>query len=436
MIVFRRFLFGLLVTALLFSIPYTSYARELERDDDFYIARGIQKINEGKYNEALELLTQALRLSRNNSEAIYYAAIVHINLGNYGEAEDLFLRILQLDEANADVHFRLGRIYYIKAECDKAEKYLTRYQTLSKDDELNSAAAGLVRTCGSRGLKKKYSVNIAIGSQYDDNVMLEPVDPVSAEEKKSDTRAVLYLSSNIKLTDERHLGLYLDYNFYQSLHAHLSNYNLHYHKLSPFIETRFSRAFKQTLGYSFEYYIFGGEEYLKVHSIYAKLFVEEGRNMSTEALYLYEDRVFLDSDDFSSNSIRSGHQNTAGLKQKYYSGHFAGDIYWYGDYARAEEAYWSSDGYCAGLNMIYRLTPVLKVSAGGEYSESRYLDYLAGYQEKRMDEMRRYYFKVIYSISKRMEVSIAQTSIDNNSNIGSYDYEKNITGIFLTGGIL
>ncbi len=424
----------LLLIVLLFSVMSPLYAGA--EDYDLYIAQGIEKINEGKMKDALEFLKKALELSPDNPEAVYYAGIAYSRVGNYKEAEDLFFKTLQLDETAVDVHLELGRLYYLTSRCDKAEESLSTFIELSEDEGLKGYAARLIEGCTREAEEKPYKLNITLGGQYDSNVIIEPENPLVREDKKSDIRAVVYLSAGATPLKSRLINLNVDYKFYQSLHSDLSDFNVHYHKITPSLEAFVSDIIKPSVGYSLEYTLFGGELYSRIHRYYGKVTVKEGENLLTEAIYEYRDQNYWNSDLYQSNSIRSGYKNTIGIKQNLYLDRLSGNIYFFSDHTRAEEDYWSFNGYRTGARLLYKITSPLYVNISGEYNRRQYRDDYPGYTEKRSDRMQQYSIGLTYLISKRISISVTENYTINSSNLDIFDYKRNITGVFLRVGVL
>ncbi|GBE36437.1 cellulose synthase subunit BcsC [bacterium BMS3Bbin07] len=405
-------------------------------DYELYIAQGIQKINQGKTKDAIVLLRKALKLTPESPEALYYAGIAYSRSGNYKEAESLFLQTLQLDETSANAYFELGRIYYVTSRCDDLEELLSRFQDLSEDKALKGETAELVDGCRKKAEEKPFRLNISAGTQYDSNVILEPSNPPVSAERKSDTRAVLHVTSRAVLLKEKVIKLTLDYNFYQSLHMNLNEFNVQYHKITPVLEMTFSDALRSSVGYSLEYTLLGSDPYSRFHTFYGKFTVKEGEKLSTEAIYEYRSLKYRDSDIFQTNSIRTGYQNTVGIKQNFYLKRLKGEIYYFSDFNRAKEGYWAFDGQRLGAELAYKIIPPLHINVSSEYNERRYRDEFPGFQKRRLDRMQQYSLRLTYFISERMSVSITESYIVNDSNLSIFDYRRNIAGIFLTIGVL
>jgi len=403
---------------------------------ELYIAQGIQKINQGETKDAIVLLKKALELSPENPEAAYYAGVAYSRDGDYKEAERLFLQTLQLDETYANAYLELGRIYYVTSRCDDLETLLSRFTEISEDSALKGEAARLVDGCRRKAEDKSFSLDVSAGTQYDSNVILEPSNPPVSAGRKSDTRAVLYVTSGAVLIKGRVIKLKADYNYYQSLHTNLNDFNVQYHKIAPALEMSFSSLFSSKAGYSLEYTLLGGDLYSRFHTYYGRFTVKEGGRSSTEAVYEYRANKYWDSGIFQTNSIRSGHQNSVGVKQNFHLKRLTGGIYYFSDFNRAEEGYWAFNGQRLGAELVCRVKTPLYLNLSGEYNVRRYRDDFPGFQERRLDRMQQYSLRLTYFLSDGISASITESYIVNSSNIGLFDYRRNMTGIFLTIGVL
>ncbi len=424
------------IVLIIFFISIVSPIYAVTEDLDLYIALGIQKINEGKMKDARESLEKALALSPENLEANYYAGIANSRLGNYRRAEGLFFKVLKTDENTAGAYLELGRLYFQTSRCTKAEDNLSRFISMSEDEASKAYAGRLIDNCSAESGEKPYYLNASLGMQYDTNVILEPSNPPIDADRKSDARGLLYISSGATLFEKGAIKLKADYSFYQSLHFNLNDYNVHYHRLTPYIEIDLSDKIKPSIGYSFDYTLFGGDRYSRFHSLYGKLKFLGSKNLSTEALYEYRDIKYWDSDIFEANSIRSGTQNSAGVKQNYNTDRFSCSVYYYGEYNRAEEDFWSYNGHKFGAEIAYRITSPLYIGVSGEYNRKKFRDDFSDTDERRSDKIQEYALSLTYLVSKRVSISLTENYTINNSNLSIFDYKRNITGISLTVGVL
>jgi tetratricopeptide (TPR) repeat protein len=431
------------LVALLLILPFSPVfiSHSGADDNESFIARGIQEINIKQYNSALRTLKKALKLSPDNPEATYYTGIAYSRLGQYSKAEQLLIKTIQLDDTASEAYFELGLLYYKTGSCDKAEEILVQHNARSHDSDLKESAEEIMARCLDRdgGIEeeKPYKVNIILGGQYDSNVIIEPDDPTVERDRKFDYRAIVNLKAFAAPLKRRYFQVNIRYNFYQSVHVELSDYNMTYHDINPEIELNVSDIIKPLLGYSFADTSFGGDRYSRIHTVHTKIRIAEGKRLATDLLYEYRDKEYRDIQNVSeSNSLRTGDQNTAGIRQNYYHNRVAANIYYYYDSIKATEGFWSYDGHRGGTAIVLKLIDPLNIIISGEYNERRYRDEYPGFFVKRVDRLQQYSVGLKYKISSRVDIYLKNVYIKNNSNLGDFDYKRNITSLLLRAAIL
>jgi len=424
-----------------FLISFTTLPSYGAGQYELYIAQGIQKLNEGKYKEALDLLLKALKEAPDNREAKFYTGVAYSRLGKYREAERLLLEVLGRDKTSPEVNFELGRLQYAMGNCQGTERYMKQFMTYSDDEAMKSYAGSLIKECyeSERGEEEKpYRVNVSGGLQYDSNVVLEPTNPIITADKKRDGRAVFLVSAGARLYENSLLEFTADYNFYQSLHFELNNYNVHYHKISPTVKFNIHDRITPMGGYALEYILFGGDTYGAIHTYFANLRIEETRIASTEVIYEYRDTKYWDTEVFETNSIRTGYKRTFGIKQNYRMDRIKCQILYYYNDKRAERRYWSYTGNKVGVRGSYKVTEPLRVSGSVEFEKRKHRgsNPNTASSDKRVDRMQKYTLRLTYMINKQMAVTVSESYTRNDSNLREFDYERNIIGLILTVGII
>jgi hypothetical protein len=111
------------------------------------------------------------------------------------------------------------------------------------------------------------------------------------------------------------------------------------------------------------------------------------------------------------------------------------------DFNRADEDYWSFNGYSLGAEVVLKLTAFdlpspLYVSLSGEYEERNYREQFPSFGESRRDWMQEYSLGLTYLLTKRIALSVREDYTMNNSNLSGFDYSRSITGIFVSLGVL
>ncbi|MBI4826733.1 MAG: tetratricopeptide repeat protein [Nitrospirae bacterium] len=426
------------VAALGFLLFFASplYAKEVR---ELYIAQGIQKMSEGMIRDALGFFEKALEASPGNAEAAYYSGMAYSRLGEFDKAEGIFKGILEKDKDFIDACLELGRIYYITAKCDEADSVLEKYVSMSDDGGLRKYASDMMQACRAeedegKG-KKDYFINISLGSQYDDNVIVEPSDPASPADRKADFRELLYLAAGKHLFKKGVVSMKGDYSFYLSRHHNLSRFNVNYQKLGPAVEFDVSKTIKPSVAYSLGYTLIDGNLYSVNHKFSARVKVIEDKKSSTEAAYEYSLLKYFDSELFQTASIRDGYKHSAGIRQNY-SDKFNAGLYFYYDSEDTDAAYWNYEGFRLGGDISSGILPSLYGSLSAEYSEREYDSISPGASEIRIDGIQTYSGSLTYVINRTFSLQLTESFTVNDSNLDLYNYRRNIAGLFLTAGVL
>lgn len=80
-------------------------------------------INYGKFEEAEEALTQAIKYDKNNYEAYYLRGCAKVNAAKYKESLPDFEQAIKLKPDYADAYFNIARVYTMLRDEDKACEY-------------------------------------------------------------------------------------------------------------------------------------------------------------------------------------------------------------------------------------------------------------------------------------------------------------------------
>jgi tetratricopeptide (TPR) repeat protein len=426
----------LLITAVLvLSVP-VSYAAE---PFELFLAQGIERINAGNYIEALDLLKKALELKPDNPEVEFYLGIAYSRVGELSAAEKLFTKIMKNEEVAANVYLEMGRIYYAWDECNRSESYLTTFRNLSDDTAAREYANSLIKSCDENKEEEKlYRLYLSTGIQYDDNVVLEPTNPPVKADRDEDSRFVALITAGARVFKNSSVKARVDYNFYQSVHARLDKFNVHYHKISPSVELTVSDVVKPSAGYAFEYINFGGDEYGLIHTFFLKANVWESKWASIDGSYEFKYNDYKNTGEFRDNSDHKGDQHIFGLKQNFSVNMLKGNIHYNYDRNNADKDFWAYCGNNIGAELSYRIVKPLLVKLSADYSDRDYDDDFPGLSEvkTREDKMQQYGLNLLYAINNKMAVMLTENYTRNDSNLLEFDYHRNIIGILFTYSLM
>lgn len=117
-----------------FSIPDTFYkfytimvqqrVIYMEEDYKYYLDNGIEKINAGKFSEAIEEINKSIGMKKDWSISYFYRAVAYDAMENFDEAILDYTKALQLDDKMTDAYYNRARIILSRKDIDnpKIEK--------------------------------------------------------------------------------------------------------------------------------------------------------------------------------------------------------------------------------------------------------------------------------------------------------------------------
>jgi tetratricopeptide (TPR) repeat protein len=430
-------LFIIIVISAVLLLGSVLYAAD---EFEFYIAQGIQKINDGKYKEALDLLKKALELKPNNPEAEFYTAVAYSRFGELSKAERLLRKIKKKEEFSSNVYLELGRIYYAWGYCSRAKSNLMTFKELSDDKVAKGYADSMIEGCyEKKGKEKPYRLDVSVGAQYDDNIILEASNPpVESDERDHDSRLVLLISAGARVFKKEQVSGRIDYDFYQSFHAAADRFNVHYHKVSPSLEFNLSDVITPSLGYEFEYINFGHDEYGLIHTGFLNVNYRLSGTYSIDGIYKYKFNDYRDTEEFQRNADRRGKENIFGVKYNFKRDQWIGDVHYYYNVKDAHRDYWAYTGHNVGAELGYNIVTPLLVKATADYYDRDYDDDFPGLStvDTRHDRMQEYALYIQYMMADRLTVTLMDSYTKNDSNLREFDYDRNIVGILFTYGII
>ncbi len=95
----------------------------------------------GNYNDAKEMLVQAVRLNPTHFDAHYSLGVVLTKVGEFGAAREQLEKALQIDPSSDEAHFRLATVLRSLGLPEEAKKQLNIYQSISAERAKKAVAA-------------------------------------------------------------------------------------------------------------------------------------------------------------------------------------------------------------------------------------------------------------------------------------------------------
>ncbi|MDD5455153.1 MAG: tetratricopeptide repeat protein [Candidatus Ratteibacteria bacterium] len=385
-----------------------------------------------QYANALRSLSKAEKYLPQDAMVYYYQGATYYSMKKYYKSVAPFEKVKKLDPALTVLsYYWQGVALFQQGLYIEAEKLLREVKRLSAESQLGNSADEFLDAIEKR--TKPLSVKASLGVEYDDNVTLQPVDEdVSEISDKEDERAVVNLKfSGRKFLEPGEFGAY--YSFYQSLHQDLTEYNVQGHTGSLYFASNL-RPFQPYIQYSYDYYFVDNDKYLEKHTIIPSLNISVASPHITQVYFQYEKFNYLidfDEDEYD----RSADANALGVNQYFSIVDGKGYIKIGAEYKNNDAEGDDWDYYGSKIRLtVYSPTPVDKMSVeiGGEQSYSNFDNEDSFFEKTRKDTYLSGWIELMYKLNDNWGVGLNYKHINNNSNIDFYEYQRNITSLFLS----
>ncbi len=278
---------------------------------------GIALVRTGQYRDAADWLQKAQAGPDLEAEASLYLGVAQLRLGNREDAQQNFERA-----ASRDPSFAAAARYYEgvadlgSGSVDRARAHFESVVATSPDTEVGVEAAQYLRLMREGDLwnaAKRYDAYGSVGFEYDSNVRL--VDTYLSSGGKADGRAVITLGGHYLVWPGEQVQVSLGYDFFQSLHFDLTDYNLQDNRPSVQVLTDLGRVKVGLLG-RYDYYLREDNSFLGEASVLPWLVVPADEHGRTEVFYRYRRRDFKQQ----AYSQYTGDNQMPGIDQYFYLG--------------------------------------------------------------------------------------------------------------------
>lgn len=417
-----------------------------------------------RYQEALHCLNCAWEVNPDISGLKYDLAFLYFKMSDYRKSADLFTEITNEDPSNVLAHYYAGISLYKQKHFAGAIDYLMSaarmnpsikasgyyyagicYQKAGNIEKAVETLEYVRDHADSKALRENafkwlqaiekqrkiispYSLYLKIGTQYDDNVRLEPVDEdIYAED--DDMVTVLYFSGRCNFIDKNNVIFGIGYNHYQTWHNDLTTYDLIGSIFNFNIKYRLDDRFRFGFSYLPSYYWVDSDSFLRRYQYKPEVIWKIDDNLSARLSYsYYRNKNFQ-------NHEKDGHTNDIFLDLYYNI--FGKKGYLFGGIGYEDNAASHPDHYYgqikSKLGIFLKLPFELDLKLTGKIYNKDYDNTDSYHLAKREDTK----YNGSISLSRNLvydwlNISAEYNHTKNDSNINDYKYKRNITTLSLT----
>jgi Tfp pilus assembly protein PilF len=421
--------------------------------------RGLAASRAGRHRRAVDSLERARSLDPDFPDIDLQIGIAFQRAGDSGAAAEALDRALARDPESASAHFFQGRAAQRRGQHSRAEEHLVRAAEL--DPELASAA--WLETARSRALRgdragalaaidrslaggggesasaardlrarieagawppRPWWLSGSAGLEYDDNLTVTELDVTTDQ---ADVAGIFAVSAGGRPLERGPSRLEIDYDFFQSLYADVTDLNLRSHSVAAVASTELA-GLDPSLAYRYLHATLGDDAFLDTHRVSLGIGASLAPQWYASAGYHFEDR------SIAQDELRDATRLAFSLDQFLFLGErrATARLGWRIELEDARGPEFDFVGNTVVLSLRGDLPwRVLRTEARLEWEfEARdYTEETPSIGEKRADRRNTIRLGLVRPFTRHVSVVLDYQFIASSSNLPSQDFDENILAL-------
>ena len=281
---------------------------------------GVAFIETKQYSEALPWLEQAQRSSALEARASLFLGIASLRCGQLEKAQTNFERAAKDPEQQLAARYYEGVTAYQTGNWSRAAESFDYVVNTSPDTSMGREAAAFLVKLG-RGQHRRYQLYASLGFLYDSNVILAPssgganAESVLNVSQQGDFVTTIAAGGTAVPWHTDTTQLLVGYDFYQSLHKDLHQFNLQDHGPNAQISTQLGPVGLALFG-RYDYYLLEDRSFLQQATALPWATLAEGTFGRGEIYF----RMLRQDYKIQAYSVRDCFDYAAGGRQFFYLG--------------------------------------------------------------------------------------------------------------------
>jgi tetratricopeptide (TPR) repeat protein len=260
---------------------------------------GVALVKTGQYETAKRWLTQAQQAPDLATTASFYLGLAQLQLGELAKARESLQRAAAGTAADpqlaATVRYYQGVVEARAGNQEEAKAKFEQVVAASPDSDIGRQAHAFLVGLQEGGAPtlRRYHLYAGTGLEYDSNIILAPSDEKAAAGfgSQSDGRAILLAGGSYNFWRAEHVQLSGGYDFFQSLHFHLNQFNIQDHRASLSLSGN-SGIFEGGVLGGYDYYLRQTDSFLQQAEAFPWLRISEPGLGRTEVFFRFRWRDF------------------------------------------------------------------------------------------------------------------------------------------------
>jgi tetratricopeptide (TPR) repeat protein len=419
-----------------------------------------------RFGEAKAFIEKAWKGDPDMPDLSYDRAFLYYKMADYGKAAGLFQAVVKEEPSRILANFYCGVSLYRDRQYKAANPYLLKAADKSPDlkakayyysglchyymnqkaqavdkltyvknnsdskDVRDNAHRWIEKIKAGKKVQKPYALELKLAYEYDDNVPLEPIDQDDLYSEEKDSLILGYASGQYNFVNRDTVIVGAGLSRFQTWHVELDEYDVSETALKLY-GYYLTDTFIYGLKLVPSIYQLDGEDYLLTAQVKPEVSYAVNQQISLWLSYTYSSNDYRQSDfddrDGSTHEVFLDAVYSLDGDRGYFLGGFG-----YEDNTASEEVYdYGRLTVRAGgsFDLVYAVRlGVMGTYAGKTYKNDDPID------DKAREDAR---YKVSASLSRELfyewlEIAAEITYTKNDSNIGDYEYTRQIFGIGLS----
>jgi tetratricopeptide (TPR) repeat protein len=396
---------------------------------------GIALVQTGQYREAIPWLQQAQAVSDLDGQASLFLGIAQLRLGEPGAAQANFERAEARDpKQRLAARYYLGVAAYQRGQLRASQEQFTYVAQASPGTEMGREATTFLERIRTTQAHAQYQAYAALGFQYDSNVPLLN-DTITAlpgiNNQQSDGATLISFGGTYVPWHNDSVALLLGYDFFQSLHFSLSDFNLQDNGPSLQVAVDLGRVKGGILG-RYDYYLLETNSFLQEGTALPWLTVPEADFGRSEVYSRIRRRDFKNA----AYDVLNSFDYAAGVRQVVYvtspdrsvslGYQFDKNDPIVDDNQPFGSSSYGYDGNEVSIGGGWLLPQSITAGATFAYRHNRY-DFVAS--DGRKDDEYLVTTTLSRPMTEHLNLTLAYLGDYNNSNESLFDYDRSIVSV-------
>jgi len=384
------------------------------------------------YSRAADLFSEISEETPSNVLAQYYAGICLYQRERYDQALGYFLSTAQKSPSlKVNSYYYAGVCYLMSGETDKAVSLLVYVKDTAESELLQNNASNWLRSIEKyrekhRETRKRYSLYLKLGSGYDSNVPLEPINQDFFADE-DDYFAVGYFSGKYDVVSQARYRIGAGYSHYQKMYRKLTDFDLTA-SIFDLYGTYLFHPFMLKLGYVPTYYWLGSDSWLRQHQIIPELNWRVNKDLVGTLAYRFSQNTYFQDSDWN------GHTNDVFANAYYQPGARRVSLFGGAGYEinNADTADQDWGLFTARLGASFQLPGELTSSVSLRFIDKRFDNEDSFYGKKRHDLKYGGYINLYRELyADWLGIDLQYDYIKTDSNIDDFDYKRSVVTLSL-----